>query len=153
MPTPRLRKRVSNLSHTQAGDTSYTNIRSCAPFTWAAWNHPETIAVISKIAEVELVPALPYEIAHINFSSKTEVEAQQELVKAKEQMRRYPEDKDISGCQDVVETPIVGWHTDSYPFVCVLMMSNVREMVGGETAVRKVNGEVIKVRGPSQVRC
>lgn len=97
------------------------------------------------------MPALPYEIAHINFSSKSEAEARQELAKAKEQLLRESEVEGSNGCQETTKTPIVGWHTDSYPFVCVLMMSNVDDMIGGETAIRKVNGEVIKVRGPSQV--
>ncbi|KAF9730601.1 hypothetical protein PMIN01_11470 [Paraphaeosphaeria minitans] len=123
---------------------------NCAPFTWDAWNHAETIALISEIAEVELVPAMHYEIAHINLSSKSKEDAQQELEKYQEHQRRYQEDEGIGGCREVVETPIVGWHTDSYPFVCVLMMSDVRGMIGGETAIRMVNGKVLKMRGPSQ---
>lgn len=46
---------------------------------------------------------------------------------------------------------IVGWHRDSYPFVCVLMMSDTSDMVGGETALRTGTGEIRKVRGPSKV--
>ncbi len=46
---------------------------------------------------------------------------------------------------------IVGWHRDSYPFVCVLMMSDTTNMVGGETALRTGTGEIRKVRGPSKV--
>lgn len=47
--------------------------------------------------------------------------------------------------------PVVGWHRDSYPFVCVLMMSDTAGMVGGETALRTGTGEIMKVRGPSKV--
>lgn len=46
---------------------------------------------------------------------------------------------------------IVGWHRDSYPFVCVLMMSDTTGMVGGETALRTGFGDIKKVRGPSKV--
>jgi hypothetical protein len=95
---------------------------------------------------------MPYEIAHINLSSKSKEDAQQELARYEDDTRRYQEDEGIGGCREVVETPIVGWHTDSYPFVCVLMMSDVRGMVGGETAIRMGNGKIIKLRGPSQVR-
>ncbi|KAF1971371.1 hypothetical protein BU23DRAFT_471008 [Bimuria novae-zelandiae CBS 107.79] len=123
--------------------------KDCAPFTYAAWTHPETLALISKIAEVELVPVMDYEVAHINFSSKSKADAQQELKSHQEELRIY-EDEGISGCREVVKTPIVGWHTDSYPFVCVLMMSDVRGMVGGETAIRTAEGKIIKMRGPSQ---
>ncbi|KAL1595716.1 hypothetical protein SLS60_009405 [Paraconiothyrium brasiliense] len=124
--------------------------KDCAPFTWDAWNHPATIALMSKIAEVELVPAMSYEIAHINLSAKSKEDAQQELANYQEQNRLYQEDEGIGGCREVVETPIVGWHTDSYPFVCVLMMSDVRDMIGGETAIRTANGKILKMRGPSQ---
>jgi hypothetical protein len=49
------------------------------------------------------------------------------------------------------DTPVVGWHKDSYPFVCVLMMSDTTGMVGGETAIRTGTGEIKKVRGPTKV--
>lgn len=49
------------------------------------------------------------------------------------------------------EEAIVGWHRDSYPFVCVLMMSDTAGMIGGETALRTGTGEIRKVRGPSKV--
>ena len=48
------------------------------------------------------------------------------------------------------DKPIVDWHTDSYPFVCVTMLSECRDMVGGETALRTGSGDIWKVRGPSQ---
>lgn len=47
------------------------------------------------------------------------------------------------------DKPVVGWHNDSYPFVCVLMLSDCTDMVGGETALQTGTGEVLKVRGPT----
>ena len=91
---------------------------------------------MSKIAGVELVPVMDYEIGHINMSipgSKTEYESSAMI----------SEDD---------EEAIVGWHRDSYPFVCVLMMSDTTGMVGGETALRTGTGEIKKVRGPQKVR-
>jgi hypothetical protein len=49
------------------------------------------------------------------------------------------------------ETTAVGWHYDSYPFVCVTMVSDCTDMVGGETAIKLPNGEIRKVRGPAMV--
>lgn len=43
------------------------------------------------------------------------------------------------------------WHYDSYPFVCVTMLSDCAGMIGGETAVETGTGEVMKVRGPEMV--
>jgi hypothetical protein len=48
------------------------------------------------------------------------------------------------------EEAIVGWHRDSYPFVCVLMMSDTTGMIGGETALRTGTGDIKKVRGPQK---
>ena len=42
----------------------------------------------------------------------------------------------------------VDWHRDSYPFVCVVMLSDSSKMVGGETAIKTGTGETLKVRGP-----
>jgi hypothetical protein len=103
------------------------------------------------VAGVELVPWGDYEIAHINFSTKTDVQVQHELAELESKKRAHAEDEGIGGCPHEDEKPIVGWHKDSYPFVCVLMLSDCTNMIGGETAILKGNGEVERVRGPSMV--
>lgn len=45
-----------------------------------------------------------------------------------------------------------GWHYDSFPFVCVTMLSDCTSMIGGETAIQLPSGEIKKFRGPSMVR-
>ncbi|EKD15612.1 uncharacterized protein L3040_009060 [Drepanopeziza brunnea f. sp. 'multigermtubi'] len=118
--------------YSYASDIAPRQIRGYAPkhgkFVFEAWKHPETLAIISKIAGVDLVPVMDYEIGHVNLSK--------------------PGDKKdhMSSGNDGA---IVGWHRDSYPFVCVLMMSDTTGMVGGETALRTGTGEIRKVRGPS----
>ncbi|KAH9860787.1 hypothetical protein J1614_012120 [Plenodomus biglobosus] len=128
--------------------------RDHAPFTYAAWNHPATIAIVSKLAGIDLVPWGDYEIAHINLSVKSEEEAKQELTvhNTKGHKRMHcDEGIDMSSSEDLDDSkPIVGWHKDSYPFVCVLMMSNCTNMVGGETALRTGNGDVLRIRGPTE---
>ena len=49
------------------------------------------------------------------------------------------------------DSPIVDWHHDSYPFVCVTMLSDCTGMVGGETALKTARGNILKVRGPEMV--
>ena len=107
-----------------------------AKFIFEAWKHPETLAIVSKIAGVELVPVMDYEIGHINMSVPGV---------------RKEYDHSILMSEDD-EDAIVGWHRDSYPFVCVLMMSDTTGMVGGETALRTGFGDIKKVRGPQRVR-
>ncbi|KAK2753592.1 hypothetical protein FQN54_007369 [Arachnomyces sp. PD_36] len=101
-----------------------------APFIYDAWKSPETLAIISEIAGIELVPAMDWEIGHVNISVQPERQKNNNNADAK---------------------PIVDWHTDSYPFVVVTMLSDCSTMVGGETALRKGDGEVMKVRGPQMV--
>ena len=78
---------------------------------------------------------MDFEIGHVNVSVKNKATMHVSRAKAME-------DND---------DPIVDWHTDSYPFVCVLMLSDASNMIGGETALRTGTGEILKVRGPQMV--
>lgn len=122
-----------------------------APFTYDAWNSPETLSIVSKIAGVELVPAMNYEIGHVNFSVKSEKETNDELAAINREKLQFDSDEGIAGCPWEDDKPVVGWHTDSYPFVCVTMLSDCTNMVGGETALQLPDGNVMKVRGPQMV--
>lgn len=126
--------------------------REHAPFTYAAWNHPDTIAIVSKLAGIDLVPWGDYEIAHINLSVKPEEQARAELDALRYKRAESDEGIDMRASQDTSsdDKPIVAYHRDSYPFVCVLMMSDCTDMVGGETELLTADGEPIRVRGPTQ---
>ncbi|CZT11372.1 uncharacterized protein RAG0_15544 [Rhynchosporium agropyri] len=102
-----------------------------AKFSAAAWKHPRTLALISRIAGVELVTAIDYEVASVNVSLPPKA--------------TQGNDASSTGSK---EPPVAGWHKDSYPFVCVLMMSDTTGMIGGETALRTGTGEIKLVRGP-----
>lgn len=95
---------------------------------------------------------MDWEIGHVNISMYTEEEKRKAREAIAEKKNREA-DEGVSGCpwEEPDLGPIVDWHTDSYPFVCVTMLSDCREMIGGETAIRKGNGEVMKVRGPQMV--
>ncbi|OJD30291.1 uncharacterized protein BKCO1_6300018 [Diplodia corticola] len=104
-----------------------------APFIHDAWSSPEVLSKISQVAGIELVPALDFDIANINISTG---DTTVDLAEAEKQ--QFVGD-DVSA---------VAWHYDSYPFVCVTMLSDCTDMVGGETALRTATGDVMKVRGP-----
>lgn len=106
--------------------------------------------IISKIAAVELVPAMDFEIAHINISVKSEKQKTEEM-EAYVDRQLTEADEGIAGCPWEDDKPIVDWHTDSYPFVCVTMLSDCTNMIGGETALRTGDGEMVRVRGPQKV--
>lgn len=78
--------------------------------------------------------ALDYEVANINIAVNT---GDAEVAKS-----------DTTLGDDL---PSVAWHYDSFPFVCVVMLSDCTGMVGGETAVRMPTGGIMKVRGPTMV--
>lgn len=90
------------------------------------------------------------EIAHVNVSMQSE-QQKHEALAAVAEARSREFDEGVSGCPWEDDHPIVDWHTDSYPFVCVTMLSDCTNMVGGETALRKGNGDIVKVRGPQMV--
>ncbi|KAL5362579.1 hypothetical protein BJX96DRAFT_186120 [Aspergillus floccosus] len=101
-----------------------------APFIYDAWQSPELLAKISEVAGVELVPAIDFEIGNINISvNEGSVETNPK------------EGED--------EMPAFAWHYDSFPFVCVTMLSDCTGMMGGETALKTATGDIIKVRGPA----
>lgn len=104
-----------------------------APFTYQAWTHPKTVELVSKMAGVELEVVMDYEIAHTNVGMRTPESVNayknQKATKSLEQTLKEGDDGEEIDA-------IIGWHHDSYPFVCVLMLSDTSKMVGGETALR-----------------
>ena len=93
---------------------------------------------------------MDFEIGHINISVKSEQQKAEELMAAAERSAAEA-DEGIAGCPWEDDKPIVDWHTDSYPFVCVTMLSDCTNMIGGETALRTGTGDIMKVRGPQMV--
>lgn len=105
--------------------TNYANYtiskKRYAKFVYDAWTNPETLQIVSSVAGIALIPNMEYEIAHINISVPSNSSS---------------------------PAPVVNWHKDSYPFVCVLMLSDATSMTGGETGLRTGTGELLKIRGP-----
>ncbi|KAF5002991.1 hypothetical protein FDECE_10465 [Fusarium decemcellulare] len=121
--------------------------REHAPFIYNAWKSPETLRILSNLAGLDLVPIMDYDIAHINISGPN-VPDLSPLQSDRE--KKIDEKKYIKPVAQVENKndAIVSWHNDSYPFVCVTMLSDCTNMVGGETALKTSDGNVIKVRGP-----
>lgn len=94
---------------------------------------------------------MDFEIAHINLSMKSEEQKQVELAASSLERELTEADEGIAGCPWEEDKPIVDWHTDSYPFVCVTMLSDCTDMIGGETALKTGDGDIMKVRGPQMV--
>jgi hypothetical protein len=101
----------------------------------AAWKDPATLSIVSKIAGIDLIPMYDYEIGNINISVNDPADVAKR-----------------TATQSDDDLPVTKWHNDSYPFVCVVMMSDASNMLGGETALQTGSGEIMKVRGPQMVR-
>lgn len=43
------------------------------------------------------------------------------------------------------ESALLPWHYDSYPWVCVAMVSDTTDMVGGETVIQRGDGRFVGV--------
>ena len=82
------------------------------------------------MAGIDLIPAMDCEIAAINISINDQAVG---IVKSDDSL------------------PAFAWHRDSYPFVCVTILSDCTGMTGGETALKTASGDIMKVRGPAMV--
>ncbi|KAF7594251.1 hypothetical protein BBP40_009803 [Aspergillus hancockii] len=98
-------------------------------FVYDAWNSPTVLEALFKVAGIDLVPAMDVDVGHVNIS-----------------VRGDSADASTSPKSD--DRPAFDWHSDSYAFVCVIMLSDCTGMIGGETAIRTGTGEVMKFRGP-----
>ncbi|KAI9704285.1 MAG: hypothetical protein M1836_007146 [Candelina mexicana] len=136
-----------------SSDLAACQLRGFAPqhakFVYDAWHNQETLAIISKIAGIELVPVMDFEIAHVNISVKSAEQTVEELENYTDNAARQT-DVGIDDRRPEKEKPVVDWHNDSYPFVCVLMLSDCSTMIGGETALKTASGGILKVRGPEK---
>ena len=106
-----------------------------APFTSAAWKHPRTLEALSDIAGVDLVVKIELELGHVNFGVRSS------------QKRTAVQAPDESESRNSDDTGgIIGWHKDSYPFSCTLMLSDSKDMKGGEIVVERADGRLHKIR-------
>lgn len=111
------------------------------------------------MAGVDLIPVVDYEICHTNVQlgdggldgvwdtpAVPPEPTEEERMAFQDRMNKTVVEED-----DGVDTAIVPWHRDSYPFVCVVMLSRAEFMTGGETEMQRGDGTTMKVRSPQMV--
>ncbi|XEV07522.1 hypothetical protein FSHL1_012809 [Fusarium sambucinum] len=143
------------LHHTRPGSVQ---LRGMAPrystFIHDLWHSPEMLKIVSDIAGVELVPAMDYEISHTNVQlgpggvdavRNTPIEPPEATEEA---IKNFEAEKGQVRAVTDQSKPIIEWHKDSHPWVCVVMLSDARHMTGGETELMKGDGTTIKVKAP-----
>ncbi|KAH8807708.1 hypothetical protein F5884DRAFT_752290 [Xylogone sp. PMI_703] len=147
------------LHHTRPGSVQ---LRGMAPryskFIHQFWHSPEVLKIVSDLAGVDLIPAMDYEINHANIqlgpggldaARETPVEPP---VATEEAIRQFEVEKPKHKAITDQTAPIVEWHKDSHPWVCVVMLSDARYMSGGETELMKADGTTLKVKAPQMGR-
>lgn len=91
-----------------------------SPFLRALWRSPATSEIISSVADLPLIPhPMDYEIAHVNMQAADP------------------------------ERNVDDWHKDSFPFACVVMLTDCERMEGGETLVEDAHGKRFQLRFPA----
>ncbi|CAI7605480.1 unnamed protein product [Penicillium glandicola] len=114
------------------------------------WTHPETMRIVSEAVGVPLEIVMPTEIGHTNIQVEgttiTEMASNLKVEPEVQKLELSPEDLTYDPLKDA--SAIIPWHYDSYPYVCVLMLSDTEGMIGGETYIKKGDGEAQKVEGP-----
>ncbi|GAA5865192.1 hypothetical protein JCM8547_008309 [Rhodosporidiobolus lusitaniae] len=134
--------------------------KEVCPFIHEAWSSPEVLAAVSEAAGIDLVPIMDLEFGSTNFQLPSGLDRDgflstshdpkpQPLMTAEQDKEAREKAEADSGDG----SSFVKYHRDAYPFVAVLMLSDVHGMHGGETAVRTGDGRTLKVRGPSVGSC
>lgn len=146
------------LHHTRPGSVQLRGMAPrYAPFIHQFWHSPEVLKIVSDIAGVELIPAMSYEVSHTNVQlgpggldavRNTPIEPPEATEEA---IQRFEQDKPKKQVVTDQSKPIIEWHKDSHPWVCVVMLSDARHMSGGETELMKGDGTTLKVKAPQMV--
>ncbi|KPM42833.1 hypothetical protein AK830_g3742 [Neonectria ditissima] len=119
------------------------------PFIQSFWNSPEVLKIVSDIAGVDLVPAMNYEICHTNIQLGSEgLDGVRATPVVPPMAAKSETSQDPAGDKNNFENAIVNWHKDSHPFVIVVMLSDARNMEGGETVLMGGDGKTMSVRAP-----
>ncbi|KAI1621291.1 major facilitator superfamily domain-containing protein [Exophiala viscosa] len=113
------------------------------------WTHEETMKIISDIVDVPLSIIMKGEIAHTNIQAKgSNLEEMKASLRPEPSLGKVKLTEEEKNYKPLDENSIIPWHHDSYPYVCVLMISETEGMLGGETYIKAGDGEISKVEGP-----
>ena len=143
------------LHHTRPGSVQLRGMvpRYC-PFIHQFWHSPQVLKIVSDLAGVELVPAMNYEVCHTNVQGGIETVRKTPIeppIATEKVIREFEEQDKRKAVITDQSTPIIEWHKDSHPWVCVVMLSDARHMSGGETELMKGDGSTLKVKAPQMV--
>ncbi|KIV82674.1 hypothetical protein PV11_04768 [Exophiala sideris] len=121
------------------------------PYVDSVWRHELVVKACSQAAGVDLAVVFDYEIGQVNaqYDAITDDKPLSDtLPPAKPLLYEAAESPSETSAQQDEPLSLGVWHKDAYPWVCVVMLSNPTNMVGGETGIRRGDGVLAKYRGP-----
>jgi len=134
-----------------AGTLLLRNPSQYSKFVRDFWSHEETNRIVCQALGVSVEVIMDLEMGHTNIQVSADdagddvlgnltVEPSTEARELTEAEKNY----DPLGADSVIP-----WHYDSYPYVCIIMLSDTTSMSGGDTFIQTGDGSVSKVEGPS----
>ncbi|KAH0397297.1 hypothetical protein KCU89_g8424, partial [Aureobasidium melanogenum] len=128
------------------GTVTLRNVAKVSKFVFDVWTHPRTVSIISDALGIKVEAIMPTEIGHTNIQvsgpgdvlDQLSVQPSQEALPLTDEEEAYDP---LSG------SSVIPWHVDSYPYVCIVMLSDTTHMKGGETYIS--GKDIQAVKGPS----
>ncbi|KAI5788490.1 hypothetical protein EDC01DRAFT_631418 [Geopyxis carbonaria] len=140
------------------------NVAAYSPFFRRLCSDPAVMRALSEAAGVELEPVMEtMELGHANIQvdlskyhgikDKDKLRAiATDLTSGKYsqpgQVRHEVQKRSNEEIGKKVDQALIPWHYDSYPWVCVAMISDTTDMVGGETVIRRGDGVIQGISQP-----
>ncbi|KAL5330178.1 hypothetical protein ACEPPN_003703 [Leptodophora sp. 'Broadleaf-Isolate-01'] len=113
------------------------------------WNHPETLRIMSENMKAPLIPIFQLEEGFVSVQTEScDVEEMKREISKVPQHVTIPLTEEQKSF-DPLNSNILPWHYDSYPYACIVMLSHTEGMVGGETYIKRGDKKIEKVEGPS----
>lgn len=141
------------------------NTAAHSPFFRRLWTDPSVLRRLSQAAGIELEPVMEtMELGHANiqvdFSKYVGLTKDEKLRMIAYDLtsgnysksgvsRRTVESRSFEMIQKAVDgQSLLPWHYDSYPWVCVAMVSDTSSMIGGETVIQRGDGTYVGISQP-----
>ncbi|CAM1501464.1 Fc.00g034480.m01.CDS01 [Cosmosporella sp. VM-42] len=128
--------------------SGHAHAKNDGTFMKQAWYHPVTQAAINHAFGYALkLQSGENDMGYINV--QLGVDGIEGVYKLTETPTKPLPDAEALPASDYDHNLIDKWHKDMTPVVLVLMLSDTSTMIGGETAIKTGNGQIIKARGAS----
>ncbi|KAH0345228.1 hypothetical protein KCU81_g4531, partial [Aureobasidium melanogenum] len=128
------------------GTVTLRNVAKVSKFVSDFWTHPKTVSIISDALGTKVEAIMPTEIGHTNIQVSGPGDVLDQL-KVRPSEEALPLTEEEEAYDPLSGSSVIPWHVDSYPYVCIIMLSDTTHMKGGETYIS--GKDIQAVKGPS----